>query len=103
MDPTCRHPARLIDCDTLQGGPNAEIAWRDQSDTAPKTGPIRIAYLSDLHTGFDRRAHTHYFFETSVGTASVISAQRGYLSSEDGAEDFVSRIVELDAIDGGRV
>lgn len=39
--------------------------------------------------------HTHHSLDMTVGGTRVVSAQRGYVCSEPGAEGFVPRVIEI--------
>jgi len=65
-------------------------------------GRLAPAFVSDL-TGQIAEwrpsawfsGHTHYSLDTSVGGTRVVSAQRGYVCCEPGAEGFVPRVIEI--------
>lgn len=91
-----------------EDGPEARILVVTHHAPVPEAngefmgGKLSAAYASDLRQEIAHWrpdawffGHTHYSFDMMVGPVRVVSAQRGYVCREPGAEDFVPRMVEI--------
>lgn len=65
-------------------------------------GVLDPAFASDLRAEIAQwqpdlwiSGHTHHSFDICIGRSRFVSAQRGYVGVEPGAEDFVPLVVEL--------
>jgi hypothetical protein len=65
-------------------------------------GALSPAFVSDLRQEILDWApdlwvwgHTHHSMETTLGRTKLVSAQRGYIGDEEGADRFLPALVEI--------
>lgn len=78
------------------------VIGQEASAEEYRGGDLNPAFASDMRTEIEEwgpdlwiSGHTHHSFDVQVGRTRCVSAQRGYVGSEAGAETFVPLIVDV--------
>jgi hypothetical protein len=74
----------------------------DANPPVYRGGDLAPAFVSDMRAEIQTWApdlwawgHTHYSMEDRIGRTQLVSAQRGYLGMEPGAESFVPVVITV--------